>query len=127
MTPATHNFTVVRGTSAYAREFSPFVFRFARGGDPIPFEDVRLSVYAKKSDELKGRFLFRTSILEGGLVVTDEYSQEISWFATAEETRLLVVGLNYYEVELRDGANEVVLLVGTITGEGGLNDDETAS
>jgi len=125
MTPSTYNFSVVRGTSAIDTTHSPLVMRFKRGGIPIPFEDARLSVYSKHGDPEHGALLFRASLLEGGLVETNEYEGEISWMATTEETRLLLVGTkNYYEMELREDGNEQVYILGVISGIGGLNDDE---
>jgi len=125
MTPATHDFSVVRGSAAAAREFSPLIFRVKSGSEAVPFDDIQLSVYSKKSNDVRGTFLFRCSVADGGLVETDEYSGEVAWFPTPEQTRTLLVGAkNYYELELRDGASEFIFLLGTLTGIGGLNDDE---
>jgi hypothetical protein len=123
MLPGQYDFSVVRGDAAMSREQSPLVLRFSLFDAPLVFENVILSVYTK-SDELKGTLLFRTDILAGVLVLTDEYSSEVAWYATAEQTRALKVGAkNHYEVEVRYNGNEVVYLLGTITGIGGLNSD----
>ena len=125
MIPATYDFSVVRGSAAAAREFSPLIFRVLNGSEALPYDDIRLSVYSKKNNDLKGVFLFRCSVGDGdGLVETDEYAGEVAWFPTTEQTRQLPVGDAYYELELRDGASEVVFLRGAVTGIGGLNDDE---
>jgi hypothetical protein len=101
--------------------------RFTRGGLPIPFDDVRLSVFAKADTPEKGTELFRVSLSDGGLVETEEYTGEISWFSTSIDTRKLLVGdKNYFEIEVREEANEQVYVRGVITGIGGLNDDEAA-
>lgn len=123
MLPGTYNFSVVRGQVATMREQSPLVLRFKLFGEPLVFENAILSVYTK-SNEIKGALIFRTDVLTGKLIMTDEYAAEIAWFCTAAQTRALKVGAkNFYEVEVRYNGNEVPYLAGTITGVGGINDD----
>jgi hypothetical protein len=127
MIAGAYSFSVMRGSVANMREQSPLVFRLNMNGQPLVFDDVRLSVYSK-SNELKGILIFRTNLVDvgpdGRLVLTDEYSSEVAWYPTAEQTRALLVGAkNFYEIEVRYNSNEAIFLAGTITGVGGLNDD----
>jgi hypothetical protein len=132
VTPGTHDFDVVRGTSAEEQSLSPLVARFLHDGAAVEFTLASLSVYAKRDDDLRGTFLFRTDtslVGSGRLAATDSYTSEVTWFMSLDQSRMLRVGaVNYYEMELTtpDGS-EVVYLRGTINGIGGLNDDAGAS
>jgi hypothetical protein len=128
-TPATYNFDLVRGSAATLREEAAIIFRYLVNGVAPAFADVRISVY-DKSDEQKGTLILRTDlgVAQGHIVLTDEYSGEYAWLPTADQTRLLKVGAkNFYEIEFRWAGNEVIPLRGTITGIGGINDDEDIS
>lgn len=122
MTPATYNFTVVRGTSGPTQGI---VFRLKdSSGDPIEFDDVRLTINKKSA------LLLRVATIDPDdtLTVTDVNSAEITWAPTAEQTRLIPLGAKAtYEVEVRHDGFEVVYMIGTITGIAGINDDEDAS
>lgn len=112
----------------------PNLFRFQRrtslpGVEPITrvplvFDDARVSVYAGK------KFLFRLSVVENTVHITDPDTGEIRFTPTADQTRMLVrtepgePGKNRYEIELRNGTDEQVYVMGTIAGVGGDNDDE---
>ena len=122
MTPDIYDWDWVRGTT------EPIIMRFKLpDGNPIPFDDVRLRVYNGST------FLFMLSISEGGATVTDALTGEVTFQPTAAQTRQLVPsqigspGKNKYEIELRNGASELVYVLGTISGIGGLNDDEVTS
>lgn len=121
MTPDIYDFTWVRGTNV------PLIVRFKQGDNPVPFDDARLRVYNGSN------FLFMLSITEGGAEVTDPAAGEVTFTPDVEDTRSLAqskvgaVGKNQYEIELRNGPSEVVYVMGTIAGIGGLNDDEGQS
>ena len=130
MTPATYNFDVVRGSSG---QINGLVVRLKTkdANDVLvnmQFDDVRLSIYDKDVKSSTKQLLVRATFENGQMQITDEYEGEVSWIPTAEETRLLKIGAkNHYELEVRNGLEEVVYLLGVITGVGGLNDDEGAS
>lgn len=119
--PQTFNIAWTRGTT------ETFVVKFQRNGVAIPFSDARFTVNSGK------KFLFRLSILEGGVEHTDVENGEITIRPSATQTRMLAqtkeddVARNQYEIELRNGAEENVYLMGTISGIGGINDDEEIS
>ena len=131
MNPGTYNFSVVRGSSAEAKEFSPLIVRIQVDGAALAFEKAILSGYSIFDDDRRGHLLFRadtTEIGPGRLVVTDEYAAEVTWMPSVVQTRKLHLGpSNYYELEVRVSASEVVLLRGVIEALGGLNDDESVS
>lgn len=122
MTPGTHNFSVVRGTSGPTQGL---IFQLlAKDGDaevPIPYEDIRLSVYDKRGTTL----LFRASLSNGGIVVLDELNNHFAWVPTTSQTRTIPKGENKasYELEVWNGEYEIVYMMGYITGIGGVNDD----
>lgn len=105
-----------------------FVVRFKRNGVALSFSDARFTVNSGK------KFLFRLTI-EGnnGIEHTDVENGEITIRPTAKQTRMLTetkedgVARNKYEIELRNGADEEVFLMGNISGIGGINDDEEIS
>lgn len=120
----TFDFEWVRGTT------HPFVMRFTLAGDPLPADDVRISVWKKSGKELA----FRVALSDGAnLVQTDIDAGEYTFTPTAAQTRSLTESKegeepkNRYEVEIRDGDSEEVYLLGKITATGGLNDDEDPS
>lgn len=120
MIPATYNWSIVRGTT------SPFTVRL-QAGDPlaaIPFTDVRLSI-----TNLKGTsFIMRPSISDGRLNLLDVNTSEITWIPTPAESRAIPVGIKAkYELEVWNGDSEIVYMMGTIEGVGGINDDQDAS
>jgi len=125
MTPATYDFTWVRGST------TPLRLSFMVDNVAIPYDDIRLSVY-------KGKTLaFRLSITQDldttgnpGTVLQNAPG-DVSFIPTSFQTRSLTqtpndgtTGKNSYEVEVRNGLDEQVYLLGTIAAIGGLNDDE---
>lgn len=124
ITPATYNFKIVRGTAGPRVGFR-FRLRTIVDPDPltygnVPYQDVRLNV--KKGNKL----LFVVSVANGRLEETDALTNEFLWAPTQEESRSIPVGaVASYEVEVWNGATiEEVFLMGTITGLGGVNDDQ---
>lgn len=121
MTPQTFDIAWTRGTT------ETYVVKFQRNGAALSFSDARFTVNSGK------KFLFRLSILEGGVEHTDVENGEITIRPSAAQTRMLAqtkedgVARNQYEIELRNGAEEKVYLMGTISGVGGINDDEEIS
>ena len=119
--PAVWDFTWVRGTTK-----PPLQVRITQNGDPVPFEEVRLSVWNNNGNSLA----FRASYLANEIVY-DSGTNTLSFTPTAEQTRSLTrtkndgdPAKNKYELELRQGTTERVWLMGDITAIGGLNDDE---
>lgn len=125
--PATFDFTWVRGTT------TPLRLSFKVDDVAIAYDDIRLSVW-------KGKVLaFRLTLADNeqssgdpGTVFTNSPG-DISFIPTAAQTRLLIqsandgsIGKNTYEVEVRNGLDEEVYILGTITAIGGLNDDEVS-
>lgn len=129
MIPGTYDFTVVRGTTP------PFVIQLQAPALPeydppefeaIPFTDVHLTIapggggtiYRKKLSDNDARFF-----------VSDADLGEITWLPTPAETRALseskpgAPGKNKYELELWNGTEQAVYLIGTISAIGGINDD----
>lgn len=120
MTPATYDLTIVRGTQGPTQGL---VFRLKADDNGtyvnISFDDVRLSIYKRKT------LLIRATLANGLLVVSDPTEAEITWTPTADDTRLIPVGAkSQYELEVWNGDTEIVYMMGTITGLGGINDDE---
>jgi hypothetical protein len=124
MTPATYDFTVVRGTSGPTQGL---VFRLkAQSGANlvnIPYEDVRLSIYKRNT------LILRATLSGGKIVETNIGEAELAWVPTVEETRLVPEGVakSRYELEIWNAGTQIVYLLGTITGLGGINDDEEVS
>lgn len=124
MTPATYNFSVMRGTAGQGQGLT-LRLKTQVGDDlvNVPFEDVRLSIY--KRNEL----VLREAVSDnsGRLIVSNAGEAEIMWVPRAEDTRKIPKGVEKvdYEVEVWNGPNtEVVYLMGKITGIGGINDDQ---
>ena len=126
------DFIWIRGTT------TPLIMRYERDGVPLPFDDARLSVYDKL-----GNLLFRLTLADNpgtgpGTVDKDFVTGELKFTPTEQQTRALIrsntardgtvpdktKGKNKYEVELRNGTDTDVYLMGTIFAIGGLNDDE---
>jgi hypothetical protein len=120
MTPATFDFSVVRGAAGPGQGLKVQLKTKASDGtlSNIPFDDVRLSIYNRQT------FLLRLTIGNGEIIVTDPTNAEVEWRPTTVESRLIPKGARAtYELEVRNGSSEAVYLVGTITGIGGINDD----
>lgn len=121
--PARYDITWVRGTT------TPLIFAIKRNGVPIPFDDIRLSVYKNKGKDLA----FRATYVDGAIAVIDAPNGVVKFTPTAAQTRSLTVSKdevtpqNKYELEYRDGASEEVYLMGNVIGLGGINDDEDIS
>lgn len=124
-----YDFRWVRGTT------EPLIVGYTQNGAPLPLDDARLSVYDKTTNVLIFRLSYADNPGTGpGTVAYDIVTGRITFHPSAEMTRALVrsskidtlpaKGKNKYEVELRDGAEEHVYLMGTIAGIGGYNDDE---
>ena len=121
------DFYWIRGTT------TPFITTFTQNDVPLEFDDARLSV----TDKL-GNLIFRLSLADNpgtgpGTVTKDIVTGKVTFQPTEEQTRALIAskvgtdkakGKNKYEVELRNGADTDVYLLGTICAIGGLNDDE---
>lgn len=116
MIPGTYDFGLVRGST------SPFVVRLKVGSPLVSmvFTDVQLSIYKGST------LLIRKKVSDAlaGFSVTNSGEAEITWTPTPVESRLIPTGAKAkYELEVRNGASQEVVLVGTITGIGGLNAD----
>jgi hypothetical protein len=122
----TYDFTWVRGTT------SPLTMSFKINDVAIPYDDVRLSVYAGAVLAFKLTLVDNPGSGPGKVSeVGGSGSGVITFQPTAAQTRGLLLtkvpgsgGKNTYEVEIRDGSNEDVFIMGTIEAIGGLNDDE---
>lgn len=123
--PLTYDFKWMRGST------TPLKLSFKIDDVAIPYDDIRLSVYAKRT------LAFRLTLADnpgvGPGLVEEIEPGVVSFMPTAAQTRMLVQskndgsdGKNSYEVEIRNGTSEDIYLIGTITGLGGLNDDEGA-
>jgi hypothetical protein len=120
----TYDFNWVRGTT------TPFKVSFKIDNVAIPHDDVRMSVYNAGGKTLA----FRLSLVDNPGIIPGTVNEEqpglFSFRPTAAQTRLLTKtaegdpGKNSYEIEIRNGANEDVYLLGVIAGIGGINDDE---
>lgn len=119
VTPKRYDFEWVRGTT------SPFQVRITANDEALPFDDMRLTVYAGNS------LAFKLSTLEDPeQALVDGVTKQVSFVPTPAQTRSMtktgtgVEGKNSYEVELRYQGSEEVYLMGVIAAIGGLNDDE---
>ena len=131
-----YHFIWIRGTTA------PLIMTYTQNGVPLEFDDARLRVFSKSALETDPP-LFELSLNENpgtgpGTVTKDLVSGKLTFHPTEAMTRALIVsktardgtvpdktkGKNRYEVELRNGAETNVYLMGTIFAIGGLNDDE---
>jgi len=128
MTPATFDFDVVRGSAGPTQGLTLNLRTKNLDNELVPmlFDDVRLSIYDKTVDKADRELLVRATFVDGGIQETDSYQGQVSWIPTTEETRALKIGAkNHYELEVRTGTDEIIYLLGVITGIGGLNDDES--
>lgn len=125
------DFIWIRGTT------SPLILTYTQNGVPLEFDDARLSVYDKT-----GILIFRLTLADNpgtgpGTVTKDLVTGKITFHPSELMTRSLIQskpksdgtydkskGKNKYEVELRNGPDANVYLMGTICAIGGLNDDE---
>jgi hypothetical protein len=119
MLPATYDFTVVRGTSGPTQGLT--VRLKAQSGNVlvnIPYQDVRLSIYLRKV------LLLRATLSGGQLVESNLAEAEINWPMTVDISRQIPLGAKAsYELEVWNAGTQIVYMIGTITGLGGLNDD----
>jgi hypothetical protein len=89
---------------------------------PIPFDVAILSVFKGNPG--------KTLLFREVMPITDPQEGEVTLVLTADHTRSLApslpgdLGKNSYEIELRDGTNEKVYVIGAIAGIGGLNSDQ---
>jgi hypothetical protein len=118
---AIYDFDWIRGTT------SPLIASFKINGTPIPVEDIRLSVFNSKT------LAFRLTLADNAGTGPGTVSADAGTYTftpTAEQTRLLKQGKqgqpgkSSYEIEIRNGTSEIVYMMGTINGIGGINDDE---
>jgi hypothetical protein len=121
-----YDFLWVRGTTA------PLIVSFKIDDVPLPFDDVRLSVYKNKGKTLAFRMSLANDAGTGPGKVSIDSPGVIRFTPTAAQTRGLdetpndgTEGKNRYEVELRNGPDEEVYLLGKIAAVGGINDDES--
>jgi len=127
----------IRGTTA------PFIMTYTQNDVPLVFDDARLRVFAKTAVEGVDLPLFELTLSDNpgtgpGTVTKDVVTGKLTFTPTEAMTRSLVrsrtardgtvpdktKGKNRYEVELRNGPDARVYLMGTIFAVGGLNDDE---
>jgi hypothetical protein len=122
MIPATYDFTIWRGTAGPTQGLKVQLKAYDTDGVTlvnIPYQDVRLSIYKRST------LIQRLTLSGGRLTESDIVNAEIEWAPTNEETRLIPKGAKAtYELEVWNGDTEIVYLTGTITGAGGINDDE---
>lgn len=125
MTPGNYDFVWVRGTTG------PLIVSMKIDNVPIPYSDMRLSVYRAGGKTLAFRITLAENEGNGPGTVEITSPGVFKFMPTADQTRSLDVtpndgtpGKNRYEVEVRNGLDEEVYLLGTIAAIGGLNDDE---
>lgn len=130
------DFIWIRGTT------SPLILLYTQNGVPLEFDDARLRVFSKTAVEGDPP-LFELSLADNpgtgpGTVTKDVVTTRLTFTPTETQTRQLIKsktakdgtvpdktkGKNKYEVELRNGTDARVYLMGTIFAIGGLNDDE---
>lgn len=125
MTPASLDITIIRGNSGVK---AGLIFRLEAGdpAEPIPYEDVRLSIYNSRGTDL----LLRATLGNGGIVVVDEPTGTFAWSPSTEDTRLVPkassagVAKATYELEVWNAGSELTYLMGNVIALGGVNDDE---
>lgn len=119
MLPANYDFTILRGTSGPTQGLQ--VYLADSSLQPVAFDEARLSLWTKTG--LLARFSTNTP---GTFTITSVSSSQLTWAPTPAETRAIPLGSKVtYELELRTNTIELVYLQGGITGQGGLNDDES--
>lgn len=122
----TYNFVWVRGSTA------PLMLSFKIDNVAIPFDDARLSVYKNKGKTLAFRLTLAANAGSSPGHVQIVSPGVVKFIPTAAQTRMLdqtpndgTEGKNRYEVELRNGLDEQIYIMGTIAAVGGINDDES--
>lgn len=120
--PAEYKLSWVRGTT------TPLVFAMRRLGVPLPFDDVRLSVYKKDGRTLIWRATYSD---DGGITVVNPATGLLKFQPTPEQTRQLIQSKsaeadakNIYELEYWYQGSQEVYLMGEVLAVGGINDDE---
>lgn len=124
MTPLQRDITVVRGNSGPK---AGLIFRLQAGDplEPIPYEDIRLSVYDKRGTTE----IVRATLGNGGIVVLDIPTGTLAWSPTADETRAIPKSSDgttpkaTYELEVWNGGQELTYMMGGVIALGGINDD----
>jgi hypothetical protein len=123
ITPGILDFNWVRGTT------TPLIVGMVIDSVPVPYDDVRLSVY--NGSTLAFRLTLEDHEGTGPGTVEITAPGVFKFTPTAAQTRSLKQsktdgspGKSSYEVEIRNGELEDVYLMGVISGIGGLNDDE---
>lgn len=128
MTPATHDFVRVRGTT------EPFAFRLTIPDDSDPPVQVPIPLTSMVMTIKSGTTVLTVNTDDGvdgdgfGFVY-DEPSNTATFTPTAAQTRAFKpdvegVAQNDYELEIRNGPSEMVYLSGKISAIGGINTDE---
>jgi hypothetical protein len=116
--PGTYDFTIYRGTT------DPLSFRISNTDGIIPFTDIQLTISNIKATESADPLVRKKLSDDDPGFISDDYSGTITWIPTPAESRLIPVGAKAkYEVELRNGTSQLIYLIGTITGAGGINAD----
>lgn len=119
--PAVFDFPCIRGTTP---TFGLTINQIVAGvPEPATYTDLRLSVKA-------GAVTFQAKLSEPGPEITETSPGVFTIFFPAAWTRAMGVGLkadgtakNQYEIEIWNGAYQMVYLRGDITASGGLNTD----
>lgn len=126
-TPAEYDFTWVRGST------TPLRMTFMNGDNPVPYTDIRLTVFAGRNLAWRLTLADNSSSSGDPGTVKQNAAGDISFIPTAAMTRQLIqtpndgtTGKNTYEVEVRNSLDEEVFVMGTIAAVGGLNDDEVS-
>jgi hypothetical protein len=85
------------------------------------FDDVIITIQPKNGTKIVAKI----SEAAPRFAVTDALENELTFTPTAAESRTYPLGAKTtYEVEVRDGASQMVYLTGTITATGGINIDD---
>lgn len=124
MTPGTFDFNIVRGTTA------PLIVALSDNVadvlTPVAYTSIVLSISKKATVGDEASLILRkiSTAADGLAAVVDGDALRVTWTPSPAESRSLLVGAkNYYELEVRNGSIQVVYLLGTITGIGGINSD----
>jgi hypothetical protein len=116
-----YDFDWVRGSTM------PLIVALKVDGTPIPADDVRLSVYNGSA------LAFRMSLADNAGSGPGKVSNDAGTYTftpTEQQTRALKQGKlgqpgkSSFEIAVRNGRSEIIYLMGTINGIGGINDDE---
>jgi hypothetical protein len=122
VTPGTYDFSIVRGTT------QPLIIQLKVSDGATPpvltnmlFDDVIITIQPKNGTKIVAKI----SEAAPRFAVTDALENELTFTPTAAESRTYPLGAKTtYEVEVRDGASQMVYLTGTITATGGINIDD---